>query len=135
MRVPGVNGSFNKSLEFASRVADYMELGELMARDALHREESCGGHFREEYQTPEGEALRNDQDYAYVAAWEYAGDIQLASMHRPRRRSVLANSHRSCTRTHADALTQPPMRRTTVYADFLIRAPRQSSKNGTMSTV
>jgi succinate dehydrogenase / fumarate reductase flavoprotein subunit len=58
----------------AGRVADFIELGELMAMDALNREESCGGHFREEYQTPEGEALRNDDDYMYVAAWEYAGD-------------------------------------------------------------
>jgi succinate dehydrogenase / fumarate reductase flavoprotein subunit len=55
-------------------VADFLEQGELICRDALHREESCGGHFRAEYQTPEGEALRNDEDFAYVAAWEYNGD-------------------------------------------------------------
>jgi succinate dehydrogenase / fumarate reductase flavoprotein subunit len=55
-------------------VADFFELGELMCRDALHREESCGGHFRTEYQTPDGEALRNDEKFAYVAAWEYAGE-------------------------------------------------------------
>ena len=71
VRVPGSNDTLNKSLEFAGRVADFLELGELMARDALEREESCGGHFREEYQTPEGEALRNDDDFAYVAAWEH----------------------------------------------------------------
>ncbi|MBX2821899.1 MAG: fumarate reductase/succinate dehydrogenase flavoprotein subunit [Rhodothermaceae bacterium] len=71
VRVPGSNDTLNKSLEFAGRVADFLELGEVMARDALEREESCGGHFREEYQTPEGEALRNDDDFAYVAAWEH----------------------------------------------------------------
>ena len=55
-------------------MADFLELGELMCRDALHREESCGGHFRTEYHTPDGEALRNDEKFAYVAAWEYAGE-------------------------------------------------------------
>jgi len=69
--VPGSADRYNKNLEFAGRVADFIELGVLMARDALRREESCGGHFREEYQTPEGEADRNDDDYADVAAWEY----------------------------------------------------------------
>ena len=73
MRVPGDGQSFNQSLEYAGRVADFLEFGELMCRDALHRDESCGGHFREEYQTPEGEALRDDDDFAYVAAWEYNG--------------------------------------------------------------
>ena len=71
VNVPGRQDTMNKSLEFAGRVADFIELGELMARDALNREESCGGHFREEYQTEEGEALRDDDNYAYVAAWEY----------------------------------------------------------------
>jgi succinate dehydrogenase / fumarate reductase flavoprotein subunit len=71
--VPGTGADLNQTLEHAGRVADFLELGELMCRDALHREESCGGHFRTEYQTPDGEALRNDQDFAYVAAWEYAG--------------------------------------------------------------
>ena len=71
VRVPGSNDTLNKSLEFAGRVADFLELGELMARDALEREESCGGHFREEHQTPEGEALRNDDDFTYVSAWEH----------------------------------------------------------------
>ena len=73
VRVPGENSTFNKNLEFAGRVADFMELGELMARDALAREESCGGHFREEFQTPEGEALRNDLEYSHVSAWEHTG--------------------------------------------------------------
>lgn len=74
VRVPGSSDTFNKNLEFAGRVADFMELGELMAQDALRREESCGGHFREEYQTSDGEALRNDDEYADVAAWEFAAD-------------------------------------------------------------
>ena len=69
----------NQALEKAGRVADFLELGELMCRDALQREESCGGHFREEYQTPDGEALRDDEQFAYVAAWEYAGDGQAAA--------------------------------------------------------
>lgn len=72
VRVPGAHSRFNKNLEFAGRIADFIELGDLMARDALRREESCGGHFREEYQTPEGEALRDDDAYMNVAAWEYA---------------------------------------------------------------
>lgn len=72
--VAGSGELLNKNLEFAGRVADFLELGELMARDALHRNESCGGHFREEYQTPEGEAKRDDDRFAYVAAWEFAGD-------------------------------------------------------------
>ena len=72
--VPGTGVELNKTLEHAGRVADFLELGELMCRDALHREESCGGHFRTEYQTADGEALRNDAEFAYVAAWEYAGE-------------------------------------------------------------
>jgi succinate dehydrogenase / fumarate reductase flavoprotein subunit len=82
VRVPGTNDMLNKNLEFAGRVADFMELGELMARDALERDESCGGHFREEYQTPEGEAVRDDERYAYVAAWEYSGDPSQAVLHK-----------------------------------------------------
>jgi len=74
VRVPGENEEFNQNLERAGRVADFFELGELICRDALERSESCGGHFREEYQTPEGEALRNDDEYSYVAAWQYQGD-------------------------------------------------------------
>lgn len=71
--VPGEQSTFNKYLEYATRVADFLELGELMALDALERNESCGGHFREEYQTEEGEALRNDDDFCFVSAWEYPG--------------------------------------------------------------
>lgn len=73
VRVPGIANEFNPELEKAGRVADFIELGEVMCIDALNRNESCGGHFREEYQTPEGEALRDDENYAYVAAWEYKG--------------------------------------------------------------
>jgi len=73
VRVLGANEEFNQSLERAGRVADFFELAELMCLDALQRKESCGGHFREEFQTPEGEALRDDERYSYVAAWEYQG--------------------------------------------------------------
>ena len=72
--VPGSGEELNQSLERAGRVADYFELAELMCRDALNREESCGTHFREEYQTPEGEALRDDEHYTYAAAWEFGGE-------------------------------------------------------------
>lgn len=71
VKVVGKGEELNQTLERAGRVADYLELGELMAKDALNRNESCGGHFREEYQTPEGEALRRDDEYSYVAAWDY----------------------------------------------------------------
>jgi succinate dehydrogenase / fumarate reductase flavoprotein subunit len=74
VNVPGSDVELNQALEKAGRVADFFELAELMCLDALHRTESCGGHFREESQTPDGEALRDDADFAYVAAWEYAGD-------------------------------------------------------------
>jgi len=74
VRVVGTEESLNQSLELAGRVADFLELGELMCLDALERRESCGGHFREEYQTADGEALRDDKDFCHVAAWEYAGD-------------------------------------------------------------
>lgn len=80
--VPGRKDTLNKNLEFAGRVADFLELGELMARDALHRDESCGAHFREEYQTEEGEALRRDEEYTYVAAWEFTGDAASPVMHK-----------------------------------------------------
>jgi len=72
--VPGTGAELNQSLEKAGRVADFLEFSELLVTDALHREESCGGHFREEYQTEDGEAKRNDDKFAYVAAWEYAGE-------------------------------------------------------------
>lgn len=74
VKVPGSLEGMNTELEKAGRVADFMELAELFAKDALERNESCGGHFREEYQTPDGEALRDDENYAYVAAWEYTGN-------------------------------------------------------------
>ena len=74
VKVPGDANEMNTELEKAGRVADFLELGQLMAIDALNRNESCGGHFREEYQTEEGEAMRDDENYAYVAAWEYKGD-------------------------------------------------------------
>jgi succinate dehydrogenase / fumarate reductase flavoprotein subunit len=74
VRVTGSGGHLNQDLEKAGRLADFLELGELMCRDALHREESCGGHFREEHQTAEGEAKRNDEAFAYVGAWEFTGD-------------------------------------------------------------
>lgn len=73
VKVPGDRTYYNKNLEFAGRMADFLELGELMARDALMRNESAGGHFREEYQTSDGEAERNDEDFAFVGAWEYCG--------------------------------------------------------------
>ncbi|MFO7847648.1 fumarate reductase/succinate dehydrogenase flavoprotein subunit [Rhodohalobacter sp.] len=73
VRVPGESNYYNKYLEFAARIADFFELAELMALDALDRDESCGCHLRDEYQTEEGEALRNDEDYAFVSAWEYLG--------------------------------------------------------------
>ncbi|ERM81726.1 succinate dehydrogenase [Rhodonellum psychrophilum GCM71 = DSM 17998] len=76
VKVLGTNEELNQSLEKANRVADFIELGELMVDDALHRNESCGGHFREEYQTPEGEAMRDDENFAYVAAWEFLGEGQ-----------------------------------------------------------
>ncbi|HNK39475.1 MAG TPA: fumarate reductase/succinate dehydrogenase flavoprotein subunit, partial [Microthrixaceae bacterium] len=77
VRIPGDPNGWNQSLEKALRVSDFMEMAELKVRDALHREESCGGHFREEHQTEEGEAKRDDENFAYVGAWEYAGpDIQ-----------------------------------------------------------
>ena len=74
VKIPGTLNELNVELEKANRVADFLELGELMALDALNRNESCGGHFREEYQTEEGECLRNDNDYKYVAAWEYKSE-------------------------------------------------------------
>ena len=74
VNVPGSADELNQALEKAGRVADFMELAELMCRDALHRSESCGGHFREESQTPEGEAKRDDENFAYVAAWQFDGD-------------------------------------------------------------
>ncbi|MDZ7268658.1 MAG: fumarate reductase/succinate dehydrogenase flavoprotein subunit [candidate division KSB1 bacterium] len=80
--VVGSNEEYNLSLEKALRVADFFELAELMCRDALERNESCGGHFREEYQTAEGEALRNDKEYCHVSVWEYQGESQAPVLHK-----------------------------------------------------
>jgi len=82
VKVPGTLDSFNQELEKAMRVADFLELGELFAKDALHRNESCGGHFREEYQSADGEAQRDDENFAYVAAWEYKGKPSDAVLHK-----------------------------------------------------
>jgi succinate dehydrogenase / fumarate reductase flavoprotein subunit len=82
VKVPGRSDMYNPELDKAGRVADFLELGELMCLDALDRNESCGGHFREEYQTEDGEALRNDAEYAYVAAWEYTGKPSEAILHK-----------------------------------------------------
>ncbi len=82
VRVPGTTGELNQELEKALRLADFLELGELMARDALMREESCGGHFREEHQTEEGEAKRDDDKFKYVAVWEYKGAKEAPVMHK-----------------------------------------------------
>ncbi|MCJ7438869.1 MAG: fumarate reductase/succinate dehydrogenase flavoprotein subunit [Acidimicrobiia bacterium] len=82
VRVLGDDESLNQSLEKAGRVADFLEFGELMVRDALHREESCGGHFRVEHRTEEGEALRDDENFSYVGAWEYTGDLANPRLHK-----------------------------------------------------
>jgi succinate dehydrogenase / fumarate reductase flavoprotein subunit len=82
VNVAGTSSDYNKNLEMAGRVADFLEFGELMAVDALQRNESCGGHFREEYQTPEGEALRNDKDFCHVSAWQHAGEGKDAVLHK-----------------------------------------------------
>ena len=82
VKVPGEANAKNQELEKAGRVADFLEIGELFAMDALDRQESCGGHFREEYQTPEGEALRDDKNYRYVSAWEFKGEPKDAKLHK-----------------------------------------------------
>ena len=80
--MPGGPGELNQELERAGRVADFLELGELMCIDALVRRESCGGHFRAESQTPDGEALRHDDEFAYVSAWEWGGDGGTPILHK-----------------------------------------------------
>ena len=97
VRVPGEGEELNQSLEYAGRIADFLEFGELMCRDALDREESCGGHFREEYQTAEGEALRNDEDFTHVSAWEYAGEDSAPVRHRE---SLVFENIRLATRSY-----------------------------------
>src|SRR6266576_5959849 len=82
VRVLGENETRNQALEKAGRVADFLEFAELMCLDALHRNESCGGHFREEYQTEDGEARRDDEHYAYVAAWEFKGVDNEPELHK-----------------------------------------------------
>jgi len=82
VRVLGSGEGLNQALERAGRVADFIELGELMCIDALHRRESCGGHFRAEIQTEDGEALRHDDEFAYVAAWEFGGDQGKPVLHK-----------------------------------------------------
>ena len=82
VKVPGTKDGLNQELEKAGRVADFIELGALMCYDALSREESCGGHFREEYQTPEGEAVRNDEEFAFVSAWEFKGENKVPELHK-----------------------------------------------------
>jgi succinate dehydrogenase / fumarate reductase, flavoprotein subunit len=82
LSVPGAPNNLNKNLEYAGRVADYLEFAEVLALDALHRTESCGGHFREESQTPDGEALRDDANYSYAAAWEFRGVGAAPALHK-----------------------------------------------------
>ena len=82
VKVPGTGEQLNQNLEKAGRVVDFFELGELMCIDALHRRESCGGHFRAESQTPDGEALRHDDEFSYVAAWEYTGEDGKPTLHK-----------------------------------------------------
>jgi succinate dehydrogenase / fumarate reductase flavoprotein subunit len=82
VKVPGSADGINLELEKAGRVADFLELGELFARDALERNESCGGHFREEYQTEDGEATRDDESFAFVSSWEYKGEPSKAVLHK-----------------------------------------------------
>ena len=82
LRLPGSTATLNSSLEKAGRVADFFELAKLMARDALDREESCGGHFRAEHQTEEGEAQRDDDNFAHVAAWEWNGADSVQTRHQ-----------------------------------------------------
>jgi succinate dehydrogenase / fumarate reductase flavoprotein subunit len=82
LRVPPDPNRLNQNLEHAGRVADFLEFADLLISDAIHRKESCGGHFREESQTPEGEALRDDANFSYVAAWEHKGPGQKANLHK-----------------------------------------------------
>lgn len=82
LKLPGINEEMNMELEKALRLADFLEIGELMALDAINREESCGGHFREEHQTEDGETKRNDKDFMYVSVWEYKGENNEPIMHK-----------------------------------------------------
>jgi succinate dehydrogenase / fumarate reductase flavoprotein subunit len=82
VNVTGANEELNQALERAGRVADFLEFAELLCRDALDRDESCGGHFRSEHQTEDGEAKRNDEDYSYVSAWQFAGEGKEPILHK-----------------------------------------------------
>jgi succinate dehydrogenase / fumarate reductase flavoprotein subunit len=82
LKILGTGAELNQSLEKAGRVADFLEFGELMCQDALHREESCGGHFRTEHQTEDGEAKRNDEQFSYVGVWEHKGEGKKAELHK-----------------------------------------------------
>ena len=82
VNVLGGAGGINQNLEEAGRIADFLEFGELLVHDALNRNESCGGHFREEYSTPEGEAQRDDENFCYVAAWEWKGEGKSPELHK-----------------------------------------------------
>ena len=82
VKVTGTGAELNQQLEKAGRVADFLEFGELMCLDALHRRESCGGHFREEFQTPDGEAKRDDDNFTYAAVWEHAGAGKAPALHK-----------------------------------------------------
>jgi len=95
VRIPGEINEFNPELDKANRVADFIELGELMCKDALNREESCGGHFREEFQTPDGEALRDDNNFMYVAAWESTGEHEWALHKEDLKYEVIKPSQRN----------------------------------------
>jgi succinate dehydrogenase / fumarate reductase flavoprotein subunit len=95
LRVPGGAGDVNQSLQKAYRVQDFLDFADLMARDALERRESCGGHFREEYQTEDGEARRDDEGFCHVAAWEYRGDASPRRQEEPLRFENVALSQRS----------------------------------------
>ena len=95
VRIPGEINEYNPELDKANRVADFIELGELMCVDALAREESCGGHFREEYQTPEGEALRDDEKFMYVAAWELKNEHEWALHKEELKYEVIQTSQRN----------------------------------------
>jgi succinate dehydrogenase / fumarate reductase flavoprotein subunit len=95
LRIPGEINEYNPELDKANRVADFIELGELMCVDALAREESCGGHFREEYQTPEGEALRDDEKFMYVAAWELKNEHEWALHKEELKYEVIQTSQRN----------------------------------------
>ena len=97
--VPDTNEEFNQELEKALRLADFIEIGELIAKDALNRNESCGGHFRVEYQTPDGETKRDDENYMYVAAWEYKGENQEPELHKE---SLAYENIKIATRNYKD---------------------------------